>query len=365
MKLKVLHVINSMCPGGAEVLLANSLSPGGLCEHTENHLAFFMAPSYLTDQLDEKVHVHFLDYKGGTHIIRLLRQLSTIIKKNKIDIVHSHLNPAGTYVHIACPKHIPHVHTIHTTYSMDKETTRLKLWTEKNIYLKSRKSNLIFLSEFTKADFLQHVPFMGNAFILNNFVDDAFFELQRKTQPQPLQQLKLIAIGSLRPVKNFEYLIEVFKYLKGLPISLDIYGRGNTEAYEKLITENDLSITMKGHSSNLQEILTGYDLFIMPSKFEGFPLSVFEAMAAGVPLMLSNIAPLKSIVKDNALYFNLDDAQATAGLLGGILQNKIDINCMADIAKLYATKIAKRNIYIQQLLEIYGKLTIESDSFSV
>ena len=356
MKKKVLHVINSMVPGGAEILLTNSLAPGGLCEHTENYLAFFMAPSYLTDQLDKKVHVHFLDYKGGTHIIRLLRQLRTIIKENKIDIVHSHLNPASTYVHIACPRHIPHVHTIHTTYSMDKETTKFKLWTEKNLYLKSRKSNLIFLSEFTKADFLQHLPFMGNAFVLNNFVDDAFFELQRKTQPQPLKRLKLIAIGSLRPVKNFEYLLEVFRYLKDLPISLDIYGRGNTEYYEKLIRENGLSITMKGHSSNLQETLTSYDLFIMPSKFEGFPLSVFEAMATGVPLMLSDIAPLSSIVKDNAIYFKLGDAEKAAEQIMAVLENKIDINTMAVKAKKYAEKTVRREIYINNLLKIYKEV---------
>lgn len=50
---------------------------------------------------------------------------------------------------------------------------------------------------------------------------------------------------------------------------------------------------MKGHSTQLNDIINNYDLFIMPSKFEGFPLSIFEAMAAGVPLMLSDIFTFK------------------------------------------------------------------------
>ncbi len=125
MKKKILHVINSLQPGGAEILLVNSLSKGGLCEHAENHLAYFMMPSYLLTNLDKEVHVHFLDYKGSTDILRLIKSLKKIIIDNKIDIVHSHLNPASLYSHIACPKNIPHVHTIHTTYSIDKETTLL------------------------------------------------------------------------------------------------------------------------------------------------------------------------------------------------------------------------------------------------
>lgn len=357
MKKKILHVINSMFPGGAEILLANSLAPGGLCEHTENHLAFFMAPSYLLDQLDKQVQVHFLEYKGSTDIFRMLSRLREIIEVNKIDVVHSHLNPSSTYTHIACPNNIAHVHTLHTTYSMDKETVKFKLWAEKYLYLKNKNSNLIFLSEFTKQDFLQHVSFKGRSFVLNNFVPDSFFNLQRTNPPRPPQQLKLIAIGALKPLKNFEYLLEVFKYLKGQPISLDIYGGGNPAAYEKLINENGLAVNMKGHSAHLQQIITGYDLFIMPSKFEGFPLSVFEAMAACVPLMLSDIAPLRSIVNENAIYFRLDNAAKTAQQLLDILGGKFDLNTMALEAKIYASKTVKREIYINKLLEIYGQIT--------
>ncbi|MGB5007232.1 MAG: glycosyltransferase family 4 protein [Ferruginibacter sp.] len=356
MKRKVLHVINSMLPGGAEVLLANSLAPGGLCEHTENHLAYFRAPSYLLDKLDKKVKVHFLDYKGSTDIFRLLHQLKKTIIDNKIDIVHTHLNPSGLYTHIICPENVLHVHTMHTTYSMNNEQGKIRLWLRKHFFLLKRNVNIILLSDYTRDDFLSHVDFKGKSFVLNNFVQDIFFDLEKKRHYLPGQELKMIALGTLKPLKNFEYLLEVFGHLKGLPVSLDIYGGGNKGHYEKVIQENGLKVRMMGHTQNLPDIISGYDMLIMPSKFEGFPLSVFEAMAAGLPLMLSDIAPLRSIVHDHAIYFDLGNAAAVADQVKAVLQNDIDITVMAVKAKQYAQKTVRRETYIKNLLDIYSRL---------
>ncbi|MBK8519919.1 MAG: hypothetical protein IPL54_03200 [Chitinophagaceae bacterium] len=65
MKKKVLHIINSLTTGGAETLLANSLSPGGLQEHTDNYLAYFNKSSYLTDIIDKDVKLINLNYTGA------------------------------------------------------------------------------------------------------------------------------------------------------------------------------------------------------------------------------------------------------------------------------------------------------------
>jgi glycosyltransferase involved in cell wall biosynthesis len=345
-----------MQPGGAEVLVTNSLSPGGLCEHTENHLAYFLGSSYLLDKLDKNVHVHDMAYKGFKDLKRLISHLRQIIVDNKIDIVHSHLNPAGLYTHLACPKNVPHVHTIHTTYSMDNETLWFKLWAEKQFFLTKKTAKIILLSDFAKDDFLKAVKFKGRAFVLNNFVQDDFFNIVTSRQQQQIKHLKLIAIGTLKPLKNFEYLLKVFKQLVSYDISLDIFGSGDKAAYQKLIDENGLKVTMMGHAENLVDTMAGYDLFIMPSKFEGFPLSVFEAMAAGLPLMLSAIAPLKAIVKENAIYFDLNDPEDAAQKLIAILDGKIDINVMAVKARSYAEKTVRREIYINKLLHIYDQL---------
>lgn len=358
MKKRVLHVINSLTIGGAEMLLVNSLTSGGLNEHTENYLAYFIKGSdHLSSMVDKGVKQIFLDYKGGSDIFRLLRDLKKTIISNRIDIIHTHLNPSSFYVNLVRPKNIPQVHTLHIAYSTDKETRGTLKFLEKNLYFKRSGCNLIFLSEFNKKDFLDHVQFGGRSFVLPNFVDDKFFDYQPKSftggQGKPL---RLLAIGNFRAQKNYFYLLEIFKALKGHPVYLDIYGGGDLESYQKYIDEQQLHVTLKGQVTNLNELIADYDLFIMSSTNEGFPLAVFEAMAAGVPVMLTDIAPLTEIVKDNAIYFKLNDADAAAEKLLAVQQGRADITAMAVKAKAYAEQTVRRHIYIKTLLAIYKEL---------
>lgn len=357
MRKKVLHIINSLMVGGAEMLLVNSLSEGGLQQYNENIIVYFQGTSDLEQKIDKQVKVYNLGYKGLLSLPRCLLKLRKIISHHNVDIIHSHLNPAGLYAHIACPGNIPQVHTLHIAYTNDLETSPLKIFFEKYLYFNKRNCNLIFLSEFTKNDFMSAVKFKGTSFILNNFIDDAFFSHPpKKFTGSGKKTLKLIAVGNVRPQKNYFYLLEIFKHLKAYDIEVDIYGEGDIYKYQKVITENDLKVTLKGQAADINAVIADYDLFIMTSINEGFPLSVFEAMAAGVPLMLSNIAPLQNIVKDNAIYFELDNAQQAARQLIDILEHKTDIDPMAIKAKAAAEKTAQREIYINKLQEIYHQI---------
>lgn len=357
MKKKVLHVINSLTIGGAETLLVNSLSPGGLNEHTENYLLYFNKSSNLEKLIDLNVKIICLSYKGGFDIIRLLRDIKNIITENKIEIVHSHLTPAGVYTHLVCPANVPHVHTIHSTYSMEKETRWFMRFIDRHLFLERKNCNIISLSGYTKADLLNALKFKGKIWVLNNFVADRYFNLPQKQYNKNTTKLHLVAVGALKELKNFEYLLEVFEHLTDKEIYLDIYGDGDKVKYETIIEDKKLKIRMMGRIDDMATVIQQYDLFIMPSKFEGFPLAVFEAMAAGIPLMLSAIDPLMSIVKDNAIYFQLDNARATAGQITAIYQNEIDIKEMAIQAKAYAEKTVRRDIYTKRLLDIYDQLT--------
>ena len=354
MKKKVLHVINSLYAGGAETLLVNSLAAGGLQEHTDNTVVYFQGTSELENKIDKRINCYSLNYKGFLSLPGALIKLRKIIKDKKIDIVHSHLNPAGFYTHLICP--VPHIHTLHTTYSKNTETTAVKLFLEKELFFKKKNCNLILLSPFIKEDFLKAVSFRGKAFVLNNFVEDSFFKPAAAVYHVNSKALKIIAVGRLSKVKNFDYLLEVFAHLKDADIQLDIYGAGDIEKYKQQIKKSGIKINMMGHHHNLSDVLGNYNLFIMPSVFEGFPLSLFEAMASGIPLMLSDIAPLKSIVKEHAIYFSLHDAAAAANSIRQIANGEIDINSMAVCAQEFAVKTAKRDLYIKSLLHIYSQL---------
>ena len=235
MKKRVLHVINSLTIGGAETLLADSLSPGGLNEYTENYLLYFNRSSSLEQLPDKNVKIICLHYQGGFDIFRILREIKKVILENKIDIVHTHLTPAGVYTHLVCPANVPHVHTIHSTYSMEKETRWFMRMIDRFFFLKKKNCNIISLSDFTKADLLNAIHFKGKLFVLNNFVSDRYFNLPQKQYNLQTNKIHLLAVGALKELKNFEYLLEVFEHLKDKEIYLDIYGDGDKAKYETAI----------------------------------------------------------------------------------------------------------------------------------
>jgi len=352
--MKVLHVINSMTIGGAEMLLANTFSPGGLQEYADNILVYFNGSSPLLSKIDPAVKVICLDYSDIRRLPSVLRKLRKIITENKIDIIHSHLTPADIYVNLARPKHIPLVHTLHIAYTTDFETRPVLKLLERKLFFDKKYCNLIFLSDFAKKDFLDNIPYKGSAYVLNNFIDDAFFDHPTRMQQHTKEKgLKMIAIGNFRHQKNYFYLLEIFKHLKEYNIHLDIYGGGDIEKYQAIINENSLNITLKGQVNDINAVIPGYDLFIMSSTNEGFPLSVFEAMAAGIPVMLSNIPPLKNIVKENAVYFELDNASAAASQVISMYNNSSGIFEMAEKGRTYAENTVRKKLYIKKLMGIY------------
>jgi len=352
--MKVLHIINSLTIGGAEVLLTNSLSKGGLQDHVENILVFFQGESELVDKVDKRVTVINLGYKGWHSFGTLLMKLRKTIKIHKPDIIHTHLNPAGWYTVLAKPNNIPQIHTLHISYSDDTDTGKLRLFFEKKLHLQRKDANLITLSELLKDDLKAAVNIKGNVFVLSNFIADEFFEPNPETPPSDI--FKMVAVGNMRPQKNYNYLLDIFQHLKDYPVSVDVYGHGDHAVHSERAAKENLKVKFMGPVKNPKDIYWKYNGFIMPSKFEGFGLTAYEAMASGLPLFLSDLGAFKSLIKDNAVYFSLTDAARAAETIKNTLENNSDVKDMVIKARQYAEKTVKREAYIKNLLNIYEQV---------
>ena len=99
------------------------------------------------------------------------------------------------------------------------------------------------------------------------------------------------AIGRIVDAKNPEFIFELFKQLVHIPNIKCIWvGYGTLEeVYQKKNRDAGLSdqIIMTGKRSDVPNILQALDCFILPSKYEGLPVSAIEAQAAGLPCILS------------------------------------------------------------------------------
>jgi N-acetyl-alpha-D-glucosaminyl L-malate synthase BshA len=103
-------------------------------------------------------------------------------------------------------------------------------------------------------------------------------------------------VGSLVPQKGIDVLIEAFKEVKTEDATLVIVGSGpERRRLEVMATDN---IRFLGRRKGIKNVLEKSDLLVLPSKEEGFGLALLEAMAAGVPVVATNVGGIGEIVED-------------------------------------------------------------------
>lgn len=100
----------------------------------------------------------------------------------------------------------------------------------------------------------------------------------------------ILSVGELNQNKNHEVIIKAIALLKNPKIHYYIAGIGNKEEYLKeLANELDVHLHMLGYREDIPELLMSADLFAFPSFREGLSVALMEAMAAGLPCVVSNI----------------------------------------------------------------------------
>ncbi|PMM86134.1 glycosyltransferase [Vibrio breoganii] len=118
---------------------------------------------------------------------------------------------------------------------------------------------------------------------------------------------RLVSVGRLTYQKNHLFTLSVAKYLKerGYDFLLDIYGEGEEEdALMEYISQNGLHnyVSLKGYATNVLNVLSNYDLFILSSRWEGFGNVIVESLSRGLPVLSSDCPGGPSaILTDNKL----------------------------------------------------------------
>lgn len=147
-----------------------------------------------------------------------------------------------------------------------------------------------------------------------------------RTANDAANPLRLLFAGSCVEQKGVEDLIEALALVRDLPLVLDLAGRRDGEPrfnrrLMRLIDELDLSQRVTFHglvdSQALNRLYASADIFVFPSRYEGYGIVLAEAMRAGLPIVAANNGPVAEIVADNenALIVPARDSKALAGAI--------------------------------------------------
>jgi glycosyltransferase involved in cell wall biosynthesis len=131
------------------------------------------------------------------------------------------------------------------------------------------------------------------------------------------------AVGQLAYHKGFDLLVEAVSRLHGRGRRLRVVVAGEGPARARLEREGrGLPITLLGQCRNVPALLRGLDLFCLPSRREGLPLALLEAMAHGLPCVATTVGDITEAVGSDALVVPPDDVGALVTALDRLLEDQ-------------------------------------------
>lgn len=284
--IKIIFVINSLASGGAErvmSVLANEFVDIGYDVSIISKAHY--PPFY---KLKEKIRVIFpqnkINYKNKISTLwgrlNVYRNIYNILKQEKPDLVIPFSTTTnGTVILICKILRLKVIACEHNNYKLNINsfpTWFIKRW----IYPKAN-----FLTVLTKRDkdqFYGH--FMKNVKVMPNPLPIEPIDNQNNSQ----REKTILAIGNLSrwEQKGFDNLFRIYSQIvpKHPEWKLKIAGGGNPDVIHSLVKKYNISekVELLGEVKNIQEIMQKSSIFVLPSRWEGLPMVLIEAMSQGM-----------------------------------------------------------------------------------
>jgi glycosyltransferase involved in cell wall biosynthesis len=249
---------------------------------------------------------------------------------HKLDVLFSpgFTSPLLTF---RCPK-VTVIHDLqHVRQPENFRPAELAAW-RALVWISARFSqHVVTVSQSSKRDIMEAYGLpAGRVTVIPHGVEEAFFDpAAAPAVGRALAVPYLLSVSTIHPHKNWSRWLEAYGQLaaEGCAHHLVIAGlRGNYyEKLRKLIEQRRLEgrvhITGWLPRPELLALFRHADALVFPSTFEGFGMPVLEAMAAGVPVACSDIAPLRELAAEAALFFDPYSPGSIAGAVRSLVQD--------------------------------------------
>lgn len=322
---KILNVIGSLKIGGAE---NNAMAILRALNHQAFEYHFLVFDPEEGDfeaeakQLGAIIHRLPEPKQGYAKFIRNFRQL--LNKENFQGIHVNTLWNSGLLLKIAQDKGIPlRICHSHSTQSSANEHILYKVYKGfMKKWIQNCATHYIACGQaageylYGEKFFNQHGQIIYNAIDLSKFqYNENTRRLMRETLSIDSSQFVLGHTGRLAPVKNHPFMVQLLRKLldRGHNAVLIFIGDGpDQEKIKNQVRELVLEdrVYFLGKRNNIHQWLQAMDLFLFPSFFEGFPVSLVEAQATGLPCLISDQVSSEALLTDHSLALPLSQPEA-------------------------------------------------------
>lgn len=299
----------------------------------EHKLIVYLKDNPREDMPKESICFKYKVIKGGGMWILTKLVPNLLFDKPKPDVFFS----PSHYVPLMVS--IPRICSImdlgyleYTTQFRKKDYWQLKVWSAISIYVSKA---IIAISNSTKEDIVRHypsskgkvhvTPLAYDAEKFNTGVSDE--DVRRVRSKYSIVTDYVLYLGTLKPSKNIEGLIEAFSrfQIHDTRFQLVIAGKKGWmfdsifQKVKELGLEDQVIFTDFVTEADKPALIKGAKLFVLPSFWEGFGLDVLNAMASGVPVVVSNIGSLPEVVGEAGVLVNPHDPESIAAGMKEVL----------------------------------------------
>ncbi|MCI9246436.1 MAG: glycosyltransferase family 1 protein [Clostridia bacterium] len=301
-KIKVLEFVGSMNCGGAETMLMNIFRKFDKEKYEFTFMVNIQEKGWYDDEilaLGGKI-VRINKIQNG-RLNQYINYLANLFIEGNYDVVHAHTFLHSGFVMKAAKKAGIKVRITHSHSAMDHFEKSMKYKFKKkylqNLILKN--ANYLLACSTEAGECLFGKQFQTRGRIVKNSI--RIDEIEKITDSKNLkdeyniQESELILghIGRFVEIKNHQFLLEIAKTLKEKNICFKMFLIGNGGLFEKVQEQcNQLglkdNIIFTGIRDNVYEYINMFDIFLLPSLYEGLPLTAIEAQGFGVKSLISD-----------------------------------------------------------------------------
>lgn len=306
--IRIAQIIGKWLGGGVESVVMNYY------RHIDRSKIQF---DFICDEDSTNIPYEEIEGLGGRvilvppyqHVFRYQKELKKIFKKEQYTIVHSHINALSIF-----PLYVARKTEINVRIAHSHSTTNKKEW-KKNIV----KNMLKHFSKVYATDYFSCTEHAGRwlfgnetfdkgeVYVLNNAIDLSKFKYNEQIRRIKRKELGIDEntfvighIGRFVPQKNHQYLIKIFSELhkKNKNSILVLVGQGPLQdAIQEKVNKMGLANSVKflGQREDVNELYQVFDIFLLPSLYEGLGVVLIESQCAGCFSITSSEVP--SVVK--------------------------------------------------------------------
>lgn len=308
-KIRVLFVTNSLNFGGLENLIIT------MCKSIDRSIfepmvACLKRKGALADIL-EKDGFEVIELRNnvtGSGKYTTFFQLKKVIKERSIDVIHTHNTGPLIDAFFARLLSFSFPRIVHTDHTREK-------WPDKRRYMFLEYfasyfvNHFIAVSEEAKEKIVQYehinaskIKVLDNGIKVDDFVSSSNYKQAKRVELGIQQYSNVIGLSVvLRKQKGITYLLKALpEIINKIPDTVCVIG-GDGPEKENLLEETRIlgvekNVIFIGPRKDIAEVLSIYDLYILPSEWEGLPLSLLEAMASKRCIIATSVGAIPKVL---------------------------------------------------------------------